>query len=434
MLSTRNAARQHSSPAIFALVFSIFFFATTPVFADSANSVSAATNDITPDKTALSVQDTSGDSSPRTFFLPSASPSGNAINDRVWVSWYEPAKTESVSATIRVPAVILLHYLGTSSNREMHAFARYLSARGMAAAVVTLPFHMRRLSPGDSPIRHYFAKDPDSEVQAFRQASSDVSTVVTWISNRPNIDARRIGIAGISLGAIVTHLAMGQDERLTAGVAMLGAGDLPEIYRHSVVGRLFFGTKPQLLNAEAIAKTREVDPLTYANLNRPNGGARRVLMIQAARDAFIPTRAAEKLWRALGRPPIQWIDTNHPALALAPRQAMNVTLRYLQSVWNDSPAESSTRNEVKVPRLRIPTIKSGVVFGLDSVATPAVQWQFFNLGTREHMALLHADLGLSGRGAFVGVATTINQYADIGLGRRFAGRKIKPYVSLHVAF
>ncbi len=368
------------------------------------------------------------------FSLPSQSPSGDAVDDRIWFTWYEPADVQA-NGQSRIPAVILLHYLGTTNNREMEKFGRYLAGRGIAAAVMTLPFHMKRLPPGDSAARHYFASSPDVGVQAFRQASSDVSTVITWMLCHPEIDPQRVGIAGISLGAIVTHLAMGQDERLSAGVAMLGAGDLPEIYRHSVVGRLFFHTNPKLLNAAAIAKVREIDPLTYANRNRP----RHVLMIEAARDSFIPRRAAENTWNALGRPPIQWIDTNHPALSLVPSQAMRTTTAYLESVWNgsanDSNGASSTRNDLQnVPKLRVPTITTGVIFGLDSVVTPAVQWQAFSLGTRNHIALLHADLGLSGRGPFVGLAATVNEYADIGLGRRFAGHDIKPYVSLHIAF
>ena len=375
---------------------------------------------------------------PQELSLPSQSPSGDAVDDRIWITWYEPQNVQSstqLSARGQIPAVVLLHYLGTTNNREMERFGRYLARRGIAAAVMTLPFHMKRLPSGDKPARHYFASNPDVGVQAFRQASSDVSTVVTWILTHPEIDAKRIGIAGISLGAIVTHLAMGEDERLSAGVAMLGAGDLPEIYRHSIVGRLLFHTDPELLDAAAIAKVREIDPLTYANRNRP----RHVLMIQAARDSFIPRLAAENTWEALGRPPIQWIDTNHPALSLVPGQAMRTATAYLESVWNgsanDPAGESSTGNDLRnVPQLRVPTITTGVIFGLDSVATPAVQLQVFSLGTRNHMALLHADLGWSGRGAFVGLAATVNEYADVGIGRRFAGHDIKPYVSLHIAF
>lgn len=365
---------------------------------------------------------------PQEFWLPSEKPSGNALNDRVWVAFYEPA----VPSGERIPAVVLLHYLGSRDSVEMRAFARYLAARGVASAVMTLPYHGKRLSPGDRPLNHFVPTRPETAVQAFGQSASDVSTVVTWLVNRPDVDARRVGIAGISLGAIVTHLAMGLDNRLTAGVAMLGAGDLPEIYRGSVVGKYFFHANPSLLNEDAVAQLRVVDPLTYADRNRP----RHVLMIEAARDSFVPPRAAEHLWKALGRPPIQWIDTNHPALALVPRQAMRVTLSYLQSVWNAPAGESSTRKDgAGVPHIWVPTIKVGTIFGLDSVATPAIQLQAFSFATRrDHMSLLHADIGMTGRGPFVGLAATINQYIDAGLGRRFNGRKIRPYLSVHIVF
>jgi dienelactone hydrolase len=365
---------------------------------------------------------------PLEFWLPSEKPGGNAINDRIWVAFYSPA----IASGVRVPAVVLLHYLGSSGSAEMRAFARYLAARGIAAAVMTLPYHAKRLPPADSPVNHFVPTRPETAVQAYGQSASDVSTVVTWLVRRPDVDSKRIGIAGISLGAIVTHLAMGLDERLSAGVAMLGGGDLPEIYRDSVVGRYVFGADPSLLNEVAILQLRAVDPLTYANRNRP----RRVLMIQAARDSFIPSRAAERLWQALGRPPIQWIDTNHPALALVPRQAMRTTLSYLQSVWNAPAGESSTRIDGKgVPRIWVSTIKAGTIFGLDSVATPAIQLQVLSFAARrDHMSLLHADIGISGRGPFVGLAATVNQYIDAGVARRLGGRRIRPYLSVHIVF
>ena len=50
------------------------------------------------------------------------------------------------------------------------------------------------------------------------------------------------------------------------------------------------------------------------------------------------------------------------------------------------------------------------------------------------MALLHADLGWSSRGPFVGLAATLNAFVDVGVGHRLGGKAIKPYVSLHVVF
>jgi hypothetical protein len=50
------------------------------------------------------------------------------------------------------------------------------------------------------------------------------------------------------------------------------------------------------------------------------------------------------------------------------------------------------------------------------------------------MSLLHADLGWSGRGPFIGLAATLTTFIDLGLGHRFTGGSVRPYLSVHVVF
>jgi dienelactone hydrolase len=358
---------------------------------------------------------------PREITLPSEAPSGIAINDRIWLAFYRAQPENGPPA----PAVVMLAPLGDRRMTQMKRFARFLAARGIGCALVTLPYHARRYPPGDTAARHFLDPNARGAVQAMEQSVADVRTVVTWLGRQPGVDARRIGIIGVSLGAIVAHLAMGQDARLTAGVAILGAGDLGDLRRTSLTARLLGRSPTAEPDAETAARIRQVDPLQYADRNRP----RRVLMIQAARDLAIPPRDAQALWEALGRPPIRWVDTNHFGLGLAVDAVMRISLAYLQSVW-----DGASRYDPDLPGLWAPTIKFGLLAGLDTLVAPALQWQALSFGRRNHMALLHADLGLTGRGPFVGLAVTLNAFVDLGMGRRLAGSAVKPYLSLHVLF
>jgi hypothetical protein len=155
-----------------------------------------------------------------------------------------------------------------------------------------------------------------------------------------------------------------------------------------------------------------------------------VLMIEAARDLLMPPRDAKALWVALGRPPIRWVDTNHFGLAIMPRSVMRLTSAYLHFVWDDPGAD-----DPPLPPLHAITLKLGLLSGLDAKATPALQWQAYTLVRRwDHMSLLHADLGWSGRGPFIGLAATMSAYIDLGVGRRFTGGAVRPYLSFHVVF
>src|SRR5438132_1321942 len=83
---------------------------------------------------------------------------------------------------------------------------------------------------------------------------ADVSVVVEWIMRQPDVDPRRIGVVGVSLGAIITHLTMGRDSRLSAGVAVLGAGDLPDLYRRSILYRLLHPSATRALTPEELIR------------------------------------------------------------------------------------------------------------------------------------------------------------------------------------
>jgi dienelactone hydrolase len=308
----------------------------------------------------------------------------------------------------------------------MRRFARFLAARGIGGAIMTLPYHMQRLPPGDTPQRHFLNADVDPVVQALSQSASDVSTVAAWLGRQPGVDPQRIGAIGVSLGAIVIHLAMGRDSCLDAGVAILGGGDLAGLRRDSLVFRIRGSSFTDRLDEDEAARLARVDPITWAGNNRP----RKVLMIQAARDLVMPPRHALALWEALGRPPIRWVDTNHFAMGLAAAALMRVSAAYLHSVWDTSPSEPA-----RIPAINAPTLKLGLVSGLDAALTPAIQWQAHSFMARsDHMSLLHADLGWSGRGLFLGVAATLTPFLDLGLARRFDGRGIRRYLSFHVVF
>lgn len=339
----------------------------------------------------------------------------------VWVQFYAARGSSAGPA----PAVVLVHSLAETSggftNRYMQRLARDLAARGIGCAFMTLPFHRQRsVADGQPYLRHFAGPDVDADVAALDQSASDVSTVGNWLRTRPDVDTARIGAVGISIGAIVVHLAMGRDARLSAGVALLGGGDLPDLYRHSLPIRLFGGFSPGLLTPDAVRKLRSVDPVSY---RRP----RNVLMVEAARDLYVPPANAESLWNALGRPPIQWVDTNHFALFLAEPSVARTTAAFLWRTWNGG--------GLPVPPLSAPTLKFGLITGLDSVLTPAVQWQFHAFAMRpDHRALLHSDLGWSGRGPFVSLAVTVNAFVDAGIAQRLGAKSPRPYLSLHLTF
>ena len=341
--------------------------------------------------------------------------------DRIWFTFY-PARVS------HAPAVVIAHSLAEGRlsfiHRQLHRLAAYLAGSGISAAVMELPYHMRRLPRRVSNLRLYTGSD-ERALRAYDQAASDVSTVAKWLRTAPGIDSERIGVVGLSLGAIVAHLAMGRDSTLSVGVAILGGGDVLDLRKSSLLARLMHPHPPpltQLLEEEAAL----IEPLSYAHMNRP----RRVLMIQGARDLLMPPHNSIELWKALGTPPIRWLDTGHFGLLFGIRSVGSAAADYLLSVWG-----GAAPGEERIPQTQAATVKLGLLSGLDSALTPALQWQAISVGRRpDHASLLHLDVGISGRGPFAGAAVTVNPSLDIGYARRFNGRQFRLYSSLHVVF
>ena len=363
---------------------------------------------------------------PVTVLLPSKLPSGFAVNDQIHVTFY-PAQN---AASPRAPALVLLHPIGETEGgllaRFMDKLAAQMAAQGMGCALMSLPYHLGRTVGRTDSASHFIGPRVADVVQAFGQSASDVSTVADWLQTRPDTDPQRLGVMGISLGAVIAHLAMGQDPRLNAGVAVEGGGDLPSLYEGSAEVALYGHVLPELLTPEARARLSLVDPAHYAQLNQP----RHVLMIEAARDLYVPPRNAEYLWNALGHPHIVWTDTNHFSFLLAGRSLSRTSAAYLQRVWAgraDDPAP--------LPHYFVPPIKAGWLLELNGNSAPMIALQAYSLASyHNHLSALHLDIGESGRGPYVGLATSLTPYIDAGMEHRFFGTSVQPYVSLHLVF
>lgn len=149
-----------------------------------------------------------------------------------------------------------------------------------------------------------------------KQTIIDVRRGLDWLETQPEIDKDKIGVEGVSLGAIVGCLVAEADSRIKAGVFFLGGGDLamilsttnePELvrYRNMILKK----NNWTLEQFREICKsyTDEIDPVTYAKLVDPS----KVLMMNGYFDKVVLMEAAEKLWEEMGRPDFEKMFCGH---------------------------------------------------------------------------------------------------------------------------
>jgi len=127
------------------------------------------------------------------------------------------------------------------------------------------------------------------------------------IERRPDLDADRLYVWGMSLGAMVACRAMAEDPRLQAGVLTLCGGDFPRMLRDSP----YWGSLKPWEKAGAVALTslmRPADPIGCVGRIAP-----RPLLFQNSRnDDLVPASCARALFRAAAPPKeMRWYDMGH---------------------------------------------------------------------------------------------------------------------------
>lgn len=206
--------------------------------------------------------------------------------------------------------VIVLPIWG-KSNYPQRQIVRWLTRRHGAGDTHVLEVH------GEWPILDWdalavaptearFFELIDRGTGCFLDIATDVRRLVGWAERLDGVDPGRIGLVGFSLGAVVGSLAMGQDERLAAGVFVMGGADLHETFAscrgraqrvREQVGERFGWTQEEF-------RQRLVAPLAAANPARfaANIHPSRVLVVDAAYDTCMPEKSRNAFWEALGRP------------------------------------------------------------------------------------------------------------------------------------
>ena len=200
----------------------------------------------------------------------------------------------------RTPVVVLLPIF----NGQLaipRFFARYFANQGWAAVVVTR---------GRDPLDALTAPS-----EAMRGNLRDYSRMLDWVEGQPELDASRIGVFGVSLGAMDAVMLAALDTRVKALVIAMAGGDLAYVLANTNYRRVTRSVDhlavSQGMSAEALqAKLEaelELDPLALA----PYVDAERVLMILTRTDAIIPFEAQERLRVTMGSPEALYLVTGH---------------------------------------------------------------------------------------------------------------------------
>jgi dienelactone hydrolase len=153
--------------------------------------------------------------------FPSPVPSGDAVNDRVALEWYQARNPDGT--ILKAPAVVIVH----ESGRGMAAgrtIARGLRSRNLHTFVIHLPGYGARTSTLSTDIRRL--------LPAMQQAVADVRRARDAVAALPQVDTSLIGLQGTSLGGFITATVAGLDHAYQRTVIFLAGGQIAEVLIH----------------------------------------------------------------------------------------------------------------------------------------------------------------------------------------------------------
>ena len=229
----------------------------------------------------------------------------------------------------RVPLVILTHPFGDASLAPCVTLARLLVRQGIAAFVWYLPIDSCRLPES---LKGFSPKTPHEWLEIYRSSVVEIRRGIDLVSSSEGIDQNRIVVAGMSVGGMISFIAMAVDKRISAGAFVVIGGNMAELSwggRSNITESTghscsreeclaAYRKYPEYLNEvaqkgiENVVPAKECflfDPLTFAGHLR----SRPVVMINGKDDEVVSEKSTNLLWEACGKPRLAWVPGGHVA-------------------------------------------------------------------------------------------------------------------------
>jgi len=215
----------------------------------------------------------------------------------------------------RYPCIFFLHGYGGSKDDSLLPAAAFVAA-GFAVFAPDMQFHGDRAQAG----KDMFSTDLLDDRAAMIQTIVDCRRGIDFLETRSEIDAKRIGFVGVSLGGILGAVLAGVDQRFKAVVLIVAGGDWASLLLKSEIdaARKIREAFPHLTSLQVNELMAPLDPISYIGRISPTP----LLMENGRQDTIVPPECSKKLFEAAGEPKhIDWYDAGHvlPPLEVFPK-------------------------------------------------------------------------------------------------------------------
>ena len=192
------------------------------------------------------------------------------------------------------PAVLLQYGSGGHKGTfYIVALAQQFVAKGFVVLTIDSPMKGERKPPRDQ--RNWWSGL--GERGRFQWYCGDYSRAVDYLVTRPDVDADRVGYAGVSWGAITGITYSAHDPRIKAVASIVGGGNF--------MGPLADKVE---MSKETVEAAKTFDPVYHVGLLAP----RPLLLLNVTKDQLVPRFFADALHKAAGDGAKKmWVETDH---------------------------------------------------------------------------------------------------------------------------
>ncbi|MCC7494519.1 MAG: alpha/beta fold hydrolase [Fimbriimonadaceae bacterium] len=207
----------------------------------------------------------------------------------------------------KLPVLLALHGLGGSKDDFVQA-APMLAMFGVEMAILALDaqYHGTRRVEGKNVVG-----DPQALQAVFTQTVIDYRVAMDYLATRPELDATRVGVAGMSMGAMQGTILTALEPKIKTAMLAVGGGDWISLLRESPAP---FVKAVRDANPNTDWETLRplldpIDPVNFAS----RLGKRPILLMNATNDEIIPKRCADTLHAAAVGEPLEkiWLPSGH---------------------------------------------------------------------------------------------------------------------------
>ena len=272
------------------------------------------------------------------------------------------------------PAMIVLHEWNAGSIKGGSELCQAIASANVAALLVVEPYSLNRKpktpNPEDAEI---LSGNVPHMVGALRQAVLDARRGLDYLSHRPDVDPQRLGVAGISLGGVLSGVTAGVDPRVKVALTLVGGADFAKGFWGGLLTRRY---RDEILRSGYTYETYQVAmaPIDAANwLPARHFDPENVLMINGHYDLVILPEQAKALARDFSGTHIVWLNTGHYGAAFSEREAAALGRSFLRARFFGETAEFH-----RPDNLPSRTIKGGILIGGHEGLSPVIATSLIN--------------------------------------------------------